>query len=155
MNRLRIVTLAIAALMLIALAGCGSEQEPEPQPQPEQKAEHINPQDVPDPHVGMRPPDEIESQVVDVMPEMLTPIQPEYPDTAKVLGLEGTVILNLLIDTTGGVRLVEFFQHAGEGAQVLDKAAVLASKKSQWKPATQNGTPVEAWVRVPIEFKLK
>ena len=153
MNLVRVFfVLVLSAVLLI---GCGEGEQQEPEQKPVNAEPRINPNDIPDQHLGMRPPADINSQPVDELPVALTPMRAPYPDTAKALGLEGTVILNLLIDTTGSVRLVEFEQHAEEPVPILDKSAVLTAKKSKWNPATKDGQPVQAWVRVPFEFKLK
>jgi protein TonB len=153
MNLVRVFFVLVLSSAL--LIGCGEGEQQEPEQKPVNAEQRINPNDIPDQHLGMRSPADINSQPVDELPVALTPMRAPYPDTAKALGLEGTVILNLLIDTTGSVRLVEFEQHAEEPAPILDKSAVLTAKKSKWKPATKDGQPVQAWVRVPFEFKLK
>ena len=157
--RITILSILMLSLVLFLVLGCGEKQQDEATPDVEaageQQPDHINPDEIQDRHVGMRPPDVIESQDVDELPQPLTPIRAAYPDTAQKLGFEGTVILDLLIDGDGAVRLVEFVQHAEEGGPVLDKAAVMAAKVSTWKPAMKDGVPVQAWTRVPIEFKLR
>lgn len=41
------------------------------------------------------------------------------------------------------------------GPNGCDEAAVNAIKSVKWKPAMQRDKPVEVWVAVPVEFRLK
>lgn len=75
-----------------------------------------------------------------------------YPDLAKRSGIEGRVIIKILVDKTGDIlkQKVEYTD-----SPLLDKAALDAiSKYGKAIPAIQNKQPVACWVSVPINFKL-
>jgi len=75
-------------------------------------------------------------------------VDPVYPAGAQRAGYEGTVLLEITVDTNG--RAMEVRVARGSGFDILDAAAVQAVK--QWRfnhPATI------VKVRVPITFKLK
>lgn len=77
---------------------------------------------------------------------------PVYPEMARKAGIEGTLILHVLIDKDGNVRNIRVIKGLGAG---LDEAAIEAMKKSKWTPAIQNHKPVAVWMSVPVRFKLR
>jgi periplasmic protein TonB len=78
-------------------------------------------------------------------------IQPSYPALALAARKEGTVILQAVIDESGGVREVKVLR----SIPLLDEAAVQAV--SQWKftPTLLNGTPVPVVMTVTVGFTLQ
>jgi len=78
--------------------------------------------------------------------------QPHYPDSARRAGKEGRVLLRVLVDEEGRTKAVEV--NTSSGHDMLDQAATEALKKWRFVPARAGGKPVEAWVKVPIEFQL-
>ena len=77
-------------------------------------------------------------------------VAPEYPLEAKIVRLEGTVVLRTVIDKTGEVSSV----NALSGPPVLESAAVEAVKQWQYRPFSMNGQPVEVETTVEIVFAL-
>jgi protein TonB len=78
---------------------------------------------------------------------------PPYPRDALREGIEGTVVLQVLVDLDG--RPLEVTVHSGSGHRRLDEAArrhVL--RHWRFRPALQGGEPVQALGLVPIEFSL-
>ena len=75
-----------------------------------------------------------------------------YPKMAKMLGIEGTVIVQTLIDEKGVVietRILQSLDSYG-----CDEAADNAIRATKWNPAYQRDMPVKVWVAIPITFKL-
>ena len=78
---------------------------------------------------------------------------PRYPMAARSQGLEGVVVLSVLVRPDG---CVEDAQVAiSSGAHVLDEAALGAVRAWLFAPATRNGRPVESIVEVPVKFALR
>ena len=77
----------------------------------------------------------------------------KYPEIARRAGVEGTVIIQVLIDTKGNVVKTQVARSLGNNG--CDEAATLAIKKTKWKPALQRDKPVQVWVSIPVIFKLK
>ena len=77
---------------------------------------------------------------------------PIYPEQAQNNGWEGTVILNVYVFANGKVKDIDVKQSSGR--KVLDEAAIQTVKRWSFVPARQGDTAVEAWVEVPIDFKL-
>lgn len=78
---------------------------------------------------------------------------PEYPRQALRDGVEGTVLLELLVDTDGHVLRVRIMRSSGD--RRLDDAAraqVLANWRFQ--PALRDGRPVQALGTAPVVFRL-
>lgn len=87
----------------------------------------------------------------DEPPKMLTGINLKYPPEAKKAGIQGKVIMKILISKTGEVKVVEVMKSIPE----LDEAAVDAVKKLKFRPGKYKGKPVEVWMRIPINFGLE
>ncbi len=77
----------------------------------------------------------------------------EYPEIARVSGIEGITILYLLIDEKGDLQNIKIAKSMG--FDVCDQAAIEAVKKVRWKPAMQRDMPVKVWFGVPIAFQLR
>ena len=77
----------------------------------------------------------------------------KYPEIARKAGVEGTVIVNVLVSEKGDVIDTKIIRSLGNNG--CDEAAVKAIKSVKWKPAMQRDTPVKTWVSVPVRFILK
>jgi len=77
---------------------------------------------------------------------------PLYPQSARRLGLEGTVRLDVLVGRNG--RPQEIRLARSSDAADLDQAAQAAVGKWRFVPAKRGDDEVEAWVTVPIRFQL-
>ena len=88
----------------------------------------------------------------DTPPEPKYWFKPKYPDIARQAGIEGMVILKLLVDTDGSVLQVQVLKSLHPA---LDQAAADAAKSWQFAPAKQRDKPVRVWVSFPVNFILK
>ena len=77
-------------------------------------------------------------------------IPPSYPLEAKLVRLEGTVVLHAVIDSAGEVSQV----NALSGPPLLESAAVDAVKQWQYRPFSQNGQPVDVETTIEVVFAL-
>lgn len=82
---------------------------------------------------------------------ILTKPNPAYTDEARKLGLEGDVSVEVVFLASGSVRVVRVTNGLGHG---LDEAAVSAAEQIHFKPALQDGKPVDFPATVHIEFQL-
>lgn len=85
-------------------------------------------------------------------PELLREVRPDYTEDARRRGIEGDVVLEIVVrrdGTVGDVRIVERLD-AG-----LDQRAVAAVRQWRFAPARLRGTPVDVEVEVAVEFKLR
>ena len=87
-----------------------------------------------------------------VMPTPLKDVQPEYPDKARALSIEGTVMVDMWLRKDGTVSVVSIYKSAHP---LLDSAAAKAAAQSSFTPARgADGAPVNVWVRRPFRFSL-
>lgn len=78
---------------------------------------------------------------------------PPYPQTARKRGLQGVVVLEVLVDPSGNAADLRVLSSSGH--PILDRTATAAVKHWTFDPGTRRGKKVKMWVRVPIRFQLK
>jgi len=77
---------------------------------------------------------------------------PAYPAECKVAGIEGTVVLRIVIDREGAVKSVERVNKLVD--ERLADAAIEAVKQWKYQPTLLNGEPVEVITEVEVNFTL-
>ena len=87
---------------------------------------------------------------VDGWPALIRSVK--YPEEARKSEIEGTVLIRLTVGTDGKVARAEIETGVRDD---LDQAAMRALREAQWTPAVKAGSPVEATVIVPVQFKLE
>ncbi len=92
--------------------------------------------------------------VYDDPPVVVKPVTPKYSDFAKKMKIQGRVVLDVEILTSGNVGAVEVVKSLNPGPGGLDEAAITAIKQTKFQPATSNGKPVAVWLQIPVEFSL-
>jgi protein TonB len=101
------------------------------------------------------PPDEeepiVEFYALSEKPEVLNREEPRYPELARKAGIEGMVVVKVLIGTKGDVEKVEVVK----SHPMLDESAMEAAKKFKFKPGKQRDRVVKVWMTIPFTFKLK
>jgi TonB family protein len=83
-------------------------------------------------------------------PVKLVDVKPVYPEDARAAGIEGVVILGIVIGEDGSVIETRVIRSIPE----LDQAAINAVRQWQFEPTVLNGEPVEVEMNVTINFKL-
>jgi protein TonB len=78
--------------------------------------------------------------------------KPQYPPFARRMGIQGTVMLKVLVSKEGFALKVQIA--TSSGSDLLDDAALLAVKSWRFVPARKGDQPVDEWVQVPIAFHL-
>jgi len=86
-----------------------------------------------------------------VLPVPLDTPSPRYPDPARILRMEGAVVLSATIDATGRVVDVEIEKGVGP---FLDRAALEAVSSWRYVPARIGARPVAVILRVTLTFRL-
>ena len=85
-------------------------------------------------------------------PAPLTPISPEYPEAAKLAGIQGKVFVETVIDENGIVAEAKILKSEQKS---LNAAAIEAIKKTKFSPGVnKENKNVKAKVVIPINFKL-
>lgn len=75
---------------------------------------------------------------------------PHYPREAREKGIQGDVLLQATIDTTGNLTDLKVVQ----GDPILVKAAMDAVKQWRYKPYVLDGKPVVVDTVIKIQFRL-
>ncbi len=75
-----------------------------------------------------------------------------YPEIARRAGIEGKVLIRVLVDKNGKPKKYRIEYSDNE---MLNKAAVKAVMSSVFAPAIQNKRPVQCWVTIPVVFRLR
>jgi len=89
--------------------------------------------------------------VLDTEVEILAKPKPVYTHEARNLRLEGDVVLDVIFEATGGLRVLGVAQGLGHG---LDEAAIDAAKKIRFNPAKRDGSPVDYTAKLRVVFRL-
>jgi protein TonB len=79
-------------------------------------------------------------------------VRPDYTDEARRLGIEGDVVLEIIVRADGSVGEIKVLQGLRGG---LDRRAIDAVKQWRFSPARRHGSPVDVVVEVAVEFKLR
>ncbi|MHB9101437.1 MAG: energy transducer TonB [Sulfuricella sp.] len=89
---------------------------------------------------------------VDVHPTALYPIKPDYPDKGVEQGVEGNVVLLLLIDEAGAVKEATVVAANPEG--IFEESALSAFREARFAPAQKNSRAVKSRVLIRVSYEL-
>ena len=84
--------------------------------------------------------------------KVLTKVQPIYPESAKAAGVQGTVVLHVILSKDGRPLQLEVVN--SEVNPDLARAAVEAVSQWRYQPTLLNGEPVEVDDTITVNFKL-
>jgi TonB family protein len=99
------------------------------------------------PTVRSRPAEAVRA----VPAEILSKPTPVYTQEARSLRIEGEVLLEVVLEASGNLRVVRVVHGLGHG---LDDNAVKAAEQIHFKPATRDGQPADSTVVLHIIFQL-
>jgi TonB family protein len=77
--------------------------------------------------------------------------EPPYAEKARLVGLQGTTVLWVLVDSRGYIERARVVKALGLG---LDQSALRTVRTWKFKPAARKGVPVPVRVMVEIGFRL-
>jgi protein TonB len=92
------------------------------------------------------------NDLVDSPPRPVQQVPMTYPSKARAQGLEGYVILSLLISASGEIEKVEVLEAAPAG--VFEASALAGIRDWRFEPAQYQGRSVKVWARQRIRFDL-
>lgn len=84
------------------------------------------------------------------LPQAIVKRPPVYPDSARKAQVQGTVVVEALVDEGG--RVVE--TRILKSIPLLDDAAAAAVRQWLFKPAMKDGRPVQVRIAIPVRFTL-
>ena len=85
-------------------------------------------------------------------PQVVREVRPDYTEEARRQGIEGDVVLEIVVKDDGSVGDVRIIKGLGGG---LDRRAVDAVRQWRFSPARRLGVAVDVMVEVAVEFKLR
>jgi TonB family protein len=88
--------------------------------------------------------------VVDSMPEMTYEEPVKYPDEARKAGVEGNVMIRAFVTEKGVPLKVSVLKSSGDSR--LDRAAVFAAKRNEYRPAYKDNKPIGVWISYKVKF---
>jgi TonB family protein len=83
--------------------------------------------------------------------EIVSKPVPIYTDEARSLKIQGEVLLEVVLEASGKLRIVRVVRGLGHG---LDDAAVRAAEQIRFKPALRDGQPADSTAVLHIIFQL-
>lgn len=83
--------------------------------------------------------------------EIISKPMPAYTDEARKLRIEGEVLLEVVFEASGHLRVVRLVRGLGHG---LDENAQRAAEQIRFKPAMKDGQPADSTATVHIVFQL-
>ncbi len=85
-------------------------------------------------------------------PEVVHQVQPRYSEMARKAGVQGTVIVEAVIDEQGRVTNERLIRGLPMG---LDQAALEAIQQWRFKPALLDGRPVKVYFTLTVNFTMQ
>jgi len=103
---------------------------------------------------GVLPDQVFLESVVEERPEVLSGPQPQYPDLLRQAGIQGRVLVQAIIDTSGRAEppSVKVIQSPNPGFDQPAKNYVL---RALFRPARVHGRAVRVLINLPIDFRIK
>lgn len=93
---------------------------------------------------------------VDQPPRILRSFPPQYPFLAKRDGIEGRVILRIVVNAAGEAEEAEVDKaEPPEVEETFADAALKTVKRYKFKPAMKGGKAVNCIVKIPIAFTME
>ncbi len=91
--------------------------------------------------------------IVEEKPSVLSGLQPQYPELLRQAGIQGRVMVQAIIDTTGRAEppSVKVVSSPNPGFDQPAKNYVL---KALFRPARVHGRAVRVLINIPIDFKI-
>ena len=129
-----------------------------PEPLPVPVPEPVAPTPVPEAPAPEPPPtpearpDIAGFRSVEVDPTVVHQVEPLYPDILRRAGVEGRVVVRVLIGVDGRAEDVVVLRSDHEG---FDRATVEAVRTWRFTPAIQAGQPVRVWMTIPVRFRQR
>lgn len=87
-------------------------------------------------------------------PEVLAGPLPAYPDLLRQAGIQGEVVLQALVDTTGRIQAASILVISATNPGFVEPARQ-ALRATLFRPARVNGRAVSMLVRVPFAFSIR
>ena len=98
-----------------------------------------------------RPSGPVRAADLPVSPRKTVDVRPVYPDIARAARVEGTIVMEAVLDTSGRVTQL----HVLKSVPLLDQAAIDAVNQWRYTPSVYGGHPVSVLMTITIRFTLQ
>ena len=88
----------------------------------------------------------------DELPVLIRSASPAYPELARQAGIEGRVLLDVVVGADGAVQGASVLE--SDVTSAMEKAAIAAALQFRFRPAMQGAVPVRVRVAIRITFEL-
>jgi len=85
------------------------------------------------------------------LPRKVVDVHPLYPEIARSARVEGTVILEAVLDTSGRITQLRVLR----SVPLLDQSAIDAVRQWRYTPSTYNGRAVSVLMTITVHFSLQ
>jgi TonB family protein len=124
---------------------------PPPPPPPSGEKPSIIIREMEPPHVP-KPGEPPIFMAWETAPILIEALDPVYPDSARRAGLEGMVILQIVIDAQG--KVIDARVVLAQPPGVFEEAALEAVRKWRFEPALQREKPIKVQMAQTVMFRL-
>lgn len=83
-------------------------------------------------------------------PQLIYRVEPKYPEEARKAGLEGTVVLDAVVDPDGMIHNMRVVRSLDP---VLDENAMEAARQWKFRPGMKEGKPVAVAASIEVTFR--
>jgi len=84
-------------------------------------------------------------------PQLVHSVDPDFTDDARRANYQGTVSIELIVDSSGNPQDIRIVRHLGMG---LDQKAIDAVRQYKFRPAMYQGHPVSVQMVINVDFHL-
>jgi periplasmic protein TonB len=84
-------------------------------------------------------------------PRVIHSVEPEFTQDARQANLQGSVLIQLIVDSQGNPQDIRVTRHLGLG---LDEKAIEAVRQYRFNPAMYEGHPVSVQIVIEVAFHL-
>jgi protein TonB len=98
-----------------------------------------------------QPPAPVRAAELPVVPRKVVDVHPVYPEVARAARVEGTVILEAVLDTGGRVTQLRVLR----SVPLLDQAALDAVRQWRYSPSVYYGRAVSVLMTITVRFTLQ
>jgi TonB family protein len=85
--------------------------------------------------------------------DMTNRMQALYPTKARLMGMAGDVVVQMVIDTKGQVE-AEGLTIVSSTSPEFDEPTLAVVRLLRWEPARRNDRPIRVWVRLPVNWSF-
>ena len=106
---------------------------------------------IPRPPDPPRPSGPVRVADLPIPPRKTVDVRPIYPDVARIARVEGTVVMEAVLDPSGHVTQLRVIK----SRPLLDQAALDAVRQWRYTPSVYGGRPVSVLMTITIRFTLQ